>query len=183
MFHSTQIRGNICVNLPPEIIPCHIWHYIYWRCPFSHSVVSDSLWNHGLQHTRLPCPSPTPRAFSNSCLSSWQCHPTISSSVVPFTSCFQSFPTSGSFPVTQFFISGGKSIGASEQGKHQSFQWVLRLTSLGLTSFRIDWFVLLAVQGTLKSLLQHQSSKASVLWRSAYWRYQRTSNILGTWTC
>ena len=80
---------------------------------FSHSVVSDSLWSHGLQHTRLPCPSPTPRACSNSCPSGWWCHPTISSSVIPFFSCLQSFPASGSFPMSQFFASGGQSIGAS----------------------------------------------------------------------
>ena len=80
---------------------------------FSHSVVSDSLRPHGLQHARLPCPSPTPGACSKSCpLSRW-CHPTISSSVVPFCSCPQSFPASGSFPMSQFFSSGGQSIGAS----------------------------------------------------------------------
>ena len=74
--------------------------------------MSDSLWPHGLQHTRLPCPSPTPRAYSNSCpLSQW-CHPTVSSSVVPF-SCLQSFPASGSFPMSQFFTSGAQSIGVS----------------------------------------------------------------------
>ena len=77
---------------------------------FSHSVVSDSLWPHGLKHTRLPCTSPTPGAYSNSCpLSQWY-HPTISSSVVPFSSCLQSFPASGSFPMSQFFTSGGQSI-------------------------------------------------------------------------
>ena len=79
---------------------------------FSCSVVSDSLWPHGLQHTRLPCPSPTPRVYSNSCPSSRWCHPTISSSVVPFSSHLQSFP-SGSFPMSQFFIQGGQSIGVS----------------------------------------------------------------------
>ena len=80
---------------------------------FSHSVVSDSLWPHGLQHARLPCLSPTPGVYSNSCpLSQW-CHPTISSSVVPFSSCPQSFPASGSFPTSQFFASGGQSIGVS----------------------------------------------------------------------
>ena len=80
---------------------------------FSHWVVSDSLWLHGLQHTRLLCLSPTPRACSNSCpLSQW-CHPTILSSVIPFSSCLQSFPASGSFPVSYFFASGGQSIGAS----------------------------------------------------------------------
>ena len=79
---------------------------------FSHSVMSDSLRPHGLQHARLPCPSLSPTDCSNSCpLSQW-CHPTISSSVVPFSSCPQSFSTSGSFPMTQFFSSGGQSIGA-----------------------------------------------------------------------
>ena len=80
---------------------------------FSCSVVSDSLRPHVLQHTRLPCPSPTPGVYSNSCpLSRW-CHPTISSSVVPFSSCPQSFPGSRSFPMSQFFASGGQSVGVS----------------------------------------------------------------------
>ena len=80
---------------------------------FSHSVVSDSLRHHGLQHTRLPCPSPTPRACSNSCpLSRW-CHSTISSSVIPFSSCLQSFPASGSFLMSQLCPSGGQSNGVS----------------------------------------------------------------------
>ena len=80
---------------------------------FSCSVVSDSLWPHGLQHTRLPCPSPTPGACSNSCpLSQW-CHPTISSSVIPFISHFQFFPASGSFQISQLFASGSQSIGIS----------------------------------------------------------------------
>ena len=77
------------------------------------SVVSSSLEPHGLQHTRLPCPLPTPRASSNSCPSSQWCHPTISSSVIPFSSCPQSFPASGSFPISQFFASGAQSIGVS----------------------------------------------------------------------
>ena len=80
---------------------------------FSLSVVSDSLRPHGWQHARLPCPSPTPRAYSNSCPSSQWCHPTISSSVVPFSSCLQSFPASGSFQMSQLFTSGGQSIGVS----------------------------------------------------------------------
>ena len=79
---------------------------------FSCSVVSGSLWPHGLQHTRLPCPSPSPRACSNSCLLSQWCHPTISSSVIPF-SCSQSFPASGSFQISQFFASGVQGIGVS----------------------------------------------------------------------
>ena len=80
---------------------------------FSRSVTSDSLRPHGLQHSRLPCPSPAPEACSNSCPSSWWCHPTISSSVVPFSFCLQSFPASWSFPISQFFTSGGQSIGVS----------------------------------------------------------------------
>ena len=80
---------------------------------FSCSVVANSLWPHGLQHTRPPCPSPTPIVYSNSCpLSQW-CHPTISSSVVPFSSCPQSLPASGSFPMSQLFATGGQSIGVS----------------------------------------------------------------------
>ena len=75
--------------------------------------MSDSLQSHGLQQARLPCPSPTPEACSNSCPSSRWCHPTISSSVIPFSSCLQSFPASGTFPVSQFVTSGGQSIGVS----------------------------------------------------------------------
>ena len=80
---------------------------------FSRSVVSDSLQPRGLQHARLPCPSQTPRACSNSCPSSQWCHPTISSSVIPFSFCLQSFPASGSSLRSQFFASGGQSIGTS----------------------------------------------------------------------
>ena len=79
---------------------------------FSHSVVSDSLWPHGLQHAKLPCPSPAPKPCSNLCPSSQWCHPTISSSVISFFPCLQSFPASGSFPMRQFFASGGQSIGS-----------------------------------------------------------------------
>jgi len=80
---------------------------------FSHSVMSDSLWPHGLQHTSLPCPSIYSGAYSNSCSSSQWCHPTVSSFVIPFSSCLQSFPASGSFPKTQFFASGGQITGVS----------------------------------------------------------------------
>ena len=80
---------------------------------FSCSVVSNSLRPHGLQHARTPCPSPTPKVYSNSCPLSWWCHPTISSPVVPFSSCLQSFPVSGSFQMSQFFTSGGQRIGVS----------------------------------------------------------------------
>ena len=100
----------------------HIYIHIYesvcvcvciYMFQFSRSVVSDSFWPHEPQHTRSPCPSPTTRVYSNSCpLSQW-CHPTISSSVVPFSSCLQSFPASGSFQMSQFSASGGQSIGVS----------------------------------------------------------------------
>ena len=80
---------------------------------FSRSVMSDSLWLHESQHTRLPCPSPTPGVHPNSCASSWWCHPAISSSVVPFSSCPEPLPVSGSFPMSQLFALGGQSIGVS----------------------------------------------------------------------
>ena len=96
---------------------------------FSRSVMSDSLWPHGLQHARPPCPSPTPRVYSNSCPSNLWCHPTISSSVIPF-SCPQSFPASGSFPESRLFTVGGQSIGASASVLPMNIQsWFpLRLT-------------------------------------------------------
>ena len=87
-----------------SVIP---WYHLV---QFSCSVMSDSLWPHGLQHARLPCPLPTPGAYSNSCPLSWWCHLTIFPSVVPFSSYLQSFPASGSFPVSQFFASGDQSI-------------------------------------------------------------------------
>ena len=133
---------------------------------FSHWVVSDSLWPHGLQHTRLLCPLPSPEVCSNSCLLSWWCHPTISSSVAPFSSCPQSFSESGSFPVWLSFSHQVAKV-LELQLQHQSFQWIFRLISIG-----IDWFDILAVQGTLKSLLQHHSSKASIIQCSAFFIVQ-----------
>ena len=151
---------------------------------FSPSVVSDSLQLHELQHARLPCPSPSPEACSNSRpLSRW-CHPTISSSVTPFSSCPQSFPASGSFPVSRLFTSGGQGYWSF------SFSISLSIQCSGLISFRTDWFDLLAVQRTLKSLLQHHSSKASILQRSAFFMVQLShpymttgkTIALSTWT-
>ena len=83
---------------------------IKYSVQFSRSVMSDSLWPHESQHARPPCPSPTPRVYLNSCPSSWWCHPAISSSVIPFSSCPQSLPASGSFPMSQLFAWGGQSI-------------------------------------------------------------------------
>ena len=125
----------------------------FHQVQFSRSVMSDCLRSHGLQHARLPCPSSTPGVYSNSCpLSRW-CHPTISSFVVPFSSRLQSFPASGCFPMSQFFASGGQSIGVSASASVNEYSRP--------TSFRMDWLDLLPVQETLKSLLQHHSSKAS----------------------
>ena len=116
-----------------------------------------------------PCPSPTPRVYSNSCpLSRW-CHPTISSTVVPFSSHLQSFPASGSFLLSQYFALGGQSIGVSASNECS-----------GLISFRMNWLDLLAVQGTLKSLLQHHSSKASVLQCSALFIVQLSHSYVTT---
>ena len=140
---------------------------------FSHSVVSDSLWPHELQHTRPPCPSPTPRIYPNSCPSSQWCHPAISSSVVPFSSCPQSLPASESFPMSQLFAWGGQSIGFSFSISPSNEQ-------PGLISFRIYWLDLLTVQGTLKSLLQHHSSKVSILWRSAFFTVQLSQPYMTT---
>ena len=90
-----------------------IFWYIFFKVQFSHSVMIDSLQPHEPQHARAPCPSPTPGVYSNSCPFSRWCHPTISSSVIPFSSCPQSFPASGSFQVSQLFTSGGQNIGVS----------------------------------------------------------------------
>ena len=120
---------------------CHkgIWNLvgqILLLLLFSHAVVPDSLRPHGLHHVRLPCPSPSPRACTNSCPSSRWCHPTISSSVVPF-SCLQSFPASGSFLMCQFFASGGQSIGVSASASvlPMNIQDWSPLGSTGLISF------------------------------------------------
>ena len=140
---------------------------------FSCSVVSDSLWPHELQHARPPCPSPTPGAYPKSCPLSWWCHPTISSSVIPFASFPQSFPASCLF---KWVSSSHKVAKVLEfQLQHQSFQWTPR-TDLLL----MDWLDFLTVQGTLKSLLQHHSSKASALLRSAFFIVQISHRYMTT---
>ena len=125
----------------------HQWTLKFPYVQFSHSVVSDPLWPHGLQHARLPCPSPTREACLDLCPSSRWCHQTNSSSVVPFSSCLQSFPASGSFPMSQFFASDGQSIGASASAS------VLQMNiqdwfPLGLTAL-----ISLQSKGLFKSLL------------------------------
>ena len=127
------------------------------------SVVSDSLRPQELQHTRPSCPSPTPGVYSNSCPLSWWCHPTISSSVVPFSSLLPSIR-----------IFSNKSVFHIRWPKYWSFNFSISPSNKcsGLISFRMDWLDLLAVQGTLKSLLQHHSSKASILHHSAFFIVQ-----------
>ena len=132
---------------------------------FSCSVVSNSLRPQGLQHARPPCPLPALGTYSNSCPSRQWCHPTISSSVVPFSSCLQSFPTSGSFPQSQFFTSGGQSIGVS-------------VSPSVLTMNIQDWFLLgwtgwISLQSKgLWRVLQRHSSKASILQCSSFFMVQ-----------
>ena len=140
---------------------------------FSCSLVSDSLRPHEPQHARPPCLSPTPGVHPNPCpLSQW-CHPTISSSVISFSFCPQSFPASGSFQMSQLFASGGQSTGVSASKS-------VLPKNTGLISFRMDWLDLLAVQGTLKSLLQHHSSKASIFQRSAFFIVQLSHPYMTT---
>ena len=143
---SPNVHSELRLSCEFKLVQFFLWPQTYLQ--FSHSVVSDSLQPHGLQHTRLPCPSPTPRACSNSGPSSHWCHPTISSSVISFSFCLQSFPASRSLPMSQFFVSGGQSIGVS--------------ASASVLPMNTDWLDLLAVQGSLKSLLQHHSSKAQL---------------------
>ena len=139
---------------------------------FIHSVMSNSLWPHGLQHVRPPCPSPAPRVYSNSCpLTRWW-PPTIPSSVVPFSSCPQSFPASGSFPVSQFFASGGPRIGVS--------------TSASILPMNIqDWFLLgwigwisLQSQGLSRVF---SSTTVHHIWLIFYWMFCVSTEFLVSW--
>ena len=139
------------------------WNFVskFWvkfiRYQFSPSVRSDSLLPHGLQQARPPCPSPTPGVYSNLHLLSQWCHPTISSSVIPFSSHLQSFPKS---------VFSNDSALCIRWPKYWSFSFSISPSSKysGLISFGMDWLDLLAVKGTLKSLLQHHSLEAKILW-------------------
>ena len=144
------------------------WKYAWYHwllLLFSLSVMSDSLWPHGLQHARLPCPSLSPRACSNSCpLSRW-CRPAVLSSVVPFSSCSQSFSASGSFLMNTLYI---------RWPQYWSFSFIISPSNVysRFFSFWTDWLDLLEAQGTLKNLLQNHHSKASILWHSAFFIVQ-----------
>ena len=148
-------------------------HNKFSSVQISQSVTSNSLRPHGLQHARLPCPSPTSRVYWNSCPSHRWCHPTISSSVIPFSSCPQFRPPSESFPMGQLFAWGPKYWSFS-------FSIIPSKEIPELFSFRMDWLDLLAVQGTLKSLLQHHSSKASILRCSAFFTVQLSHPYMTT---
>ena len=138
---------------------------------FSQQVMSSSLWPHGLQHARLPCPSLSPRVCSNSCPLNWRCHPTILSChpLLFLPSIFHSI-----------------SVFSNELALHSRYQHIGASASVlttgysGLISFRIDWFNLLAVQGTLKSLLQDCNSKASILRCSAFFMAQLSHSYMTT---
>ena len=155
MYLLTYMYIHMCVCV------C-VW---YISVQFTCSVMSNSLRPHGPQHTRPPCPPPTPGVYPNPCPSRRWCHPTISSSVVPFSSSPQSFPASGSFPVSPVL--------PIRWPEYWSFSFSISPSSehSGLISFRMDWLDLLAVQGTLKSL-QHYSLKASVLQCPAFFMIQ-----------
>ena len=126
--------------------------------------MSNSFRAHGLQHVRLPGPSPSPRVSSNSCPLSWRCYPIISSSVVPFSSCPQSFPAPGSFQMSQLFTSGGQNIGV----------YSFRILPMNTQDwFPLGWTGWISLQSNgFLSLLQHHSSKASILWHSAFFIVQ-----------
>ena len=161
--------SNLTCTPPPPLAPQSV-------SQFSHSVGSDSLRPHGLQHARVPCPSPTPGAYSNSCPSSQWCHPTISSSVVPFSSCLQSSPASVSFLMSQFFASGGQSIRASASAS------VLPMNIQD--TFPLGWTGWISLQSKglsrVKSRLQDHTSKASILWLSAFFIVQLSHPYMTT---
>ena len=146
---------------------------IYVSVQFSCSVVSDFLRPHEMQHARPPCPSPTPRACSNSCPSNQWCYPTISSFVVPFSSSLHSFPASRSFNKSQLFTSGGQSIGPSASAS------VLPMNIQDW--FPLRWIGWISLQSKgLSSLFQHHSWKTSILWHSAFFIVQLSHPYMTT---
>ena len=147
---------------------------IQYSIQFSPSVVSDSLWPHESQHTRPPCPSPIPGLYSNSCPSSRWCHPAISSSVVPFSSCPLIPPSIRVF--------SNESTLHIRWPKYWSFSFSISHSNEhpGLISFRMDWLDLRVAQGTLKGLLQHHSSKASIFQHSAFFTVQLSHPYMTT---
>ena len=176
-MHSWEWNGDEKINEQSLALICNWSVRILWKRWFidisiyfpllsllllSHSVLSDSLRCHGLQHARLLCPSPSPRACSNSCPLSWWCHPTILFSVLPFSSCLQSFPASGSFPMNWLFASGGQSIGAS--------------TSVSVLPMNIQGWFPLGLTGLI-SLLSKGLSRvfsSTTVWKHQFFWPQRS---------
>ena len=194
---TPRVKLNICYGLGPNV-SYRLWCIsvnssvltnvpVWWKMflmrmalcvsvQFSRSVMSDSLRPHESQHARPPCPSPTPRVYSNSCPSSWWCHPAISSSAIPISSC----PESRSFPsIMVFSIESTLRI---RWPKFLSLSFSINPSNKHpeLISFRMDWLDILAVQGTLKSPLQHHSSKASIFWCSAFFTFQLSHPYMTT---
>ena len=165
--HNFSSKEQVSFNFMAAVIICSD------SVQFGRSVVSDSLWPHGLQHTRLPCSSPTPGVHPNSCPLCWWCHPTISSCVVPFSSHFQSFPASGSFQMSQFFAAGGQSIGVSASASVLPMNIQDRFP-LGLTGW-----ISLQSKG-LSRVFSNISSKASILRCSAFFIVQLSHPYMTT---
>ena len=171
-----------CYSYGPKVDTAQMSSTDKWisSVQFTHSVVSDSLRPHESQHARPPCPSPPPRVHSDSRPSSPWCHPAISSSVVPVSSCPQSLPASGSFPVSQFFTSGGQSIGVSASAS------VLPMNTQDWSP--LGWAVWISLQskGLSRVFSNTHRSKASILQRSAFFIVQfshpfmTTGKTLGT---
>ena len=167
---NLTLKINVCLNISflniGGLLNCR-------SVQFNHSVVSNSLQPHEPQHARLPGPSPAPRFHPNPCSSSWWCHPAISFTTVPFSSCPQSFPALGSFQMSQLFTSGGQSIGVSASTS------VLPMNTKDWSPLAWTGWISLQSKG-LKSLLQHRSSKASILWHSAFFTVQLSHPYMTT---
>ena len=169
--YSILFRSYPCQYLMAIFDAMSLGQCCHW-CSVAQACLT--LWPHGLQDARLPCPSQSPGACSNSHpLSQW-CHPTISSSVIPFSPCLQSFPASWSFPESWLFASAQSILARS-----LSFSISPYNEFAGLVSFRIDWFGL-AVQGIVKSIFPYHSLKASVLWPSAFFMVQLSHPYMNT---
>ena len=165
------MRGQAYCSIPYNSQEVPTTEFIQFSpAQFSHSVVSNSLEPHESQHARPPCPSPTPRVHSNSCTSSQWCHPAISSSIV----LLPPIPPS-------FRVFSNESTLRMRWPKYWSFSFSISPFNEYSVSFRIDWFDLLAVQGTLKSLLQHNSSEPSILQHSAFFYGPSLTSIHDYW--
>ena len=171
-----------CLKNPMDCVVCGVTKSLdrtkrlplfFSSAKFRHSVMSNSLQPHGLQHTRPPCLLPTPGVYSNSCSLSRWCHPIISSSVVPFTPHFN---------LCQLKVFSNESVLHIRWPNYQSFSFSISPSNeySGLISFRMNWLDLLAVQGTVKNLLQHHSSKASILQHSAFFTVQLSHPYMTT---